>query len=70
MSISAKNRTDHKKSILQYDINDNFIKEWESSNDALTVYNKKGSGILSECLHNKRETALGYKWKFKNTNQS
>jgi hypothetical protein len=65
MSIAAKNRTDHKKPIIQYDKNMNFIKEWKCSQDVLLELNKNGSGMLSECLHNKRKTAFGYIWKFK-----
>lgn len=65
MSISAKNRTDHNKPILQYDLNNNFIKEWRSTSDVINEYHFSSSGSISECLHNKRKTAFGYIWKFK-----
>jgi hypothetical protein len=66
MSIAARNRIDQRKSILQYDLNNIFIKEWDSSQDAIKAYNFSSSGSISECLHNKRKTAFGYVWKFKN----
>lgn len=49
-------------SILQYDLNNNFIKEWKRMNDAIRYYNNYH---ISDCCNNKRKTASGYIWKFK-----
>lgn len=49
------------KSIIQYDLNGNFIKEWKSISDAKKVY---GNGIQNN-LNNKSKTAYGFKWKYK-----
>lgn len=50
------------KKILQYDLQDNFIKEWNSVNDAIREYNNYH---ISSVLNNKRKTASGYIWKWK-----
>lgn len=65
LSIAGKKRTDNKKPILQYDLNMNFIKEWES---ALQINQVLGysSGQICEVAKNKRKTAKGFIWKYKN----
>jgi hypothetical protein len=50
--------------VIQYDLDGNFIKEWESQNEVRRQLGFK-QGQISECCHNKRVTANGYKWKFK-----
>lgn len=57
----------NKKTIIQYDIYGNFIKEWAS---ARIVYNILGIHYknISACCRNKRKSAGGYVWKFKQTN--
>lgn len=50
--------------IIQYDKNNNLIKEWNSASEAAKHINKPSSAI-TECCHNKRKTAYGYKWTFK-----
>jgi group I intron endonuclease len=52
---------------LQYDLQDNFIKEWKSVNEAarcLNIY----SSLISACCRNEcgRKTAGGFIWKYKN----
>jgi hypothetical protein len=51
------------KPIIQYDLEGNFIKEWENITQA-----KKwlGKGDINSCLSNRQSTAGGYKWKYKN----
>ena len=55
------------KTILQYDLQDNFIKEWSSISEAYLSLNKKitNGGINLSCK-GKIKTAFGYKWKYKN----
>lgn len=64
MSEKAKQRTDLKKPILQYDLNGNFIKEWESTS-ILVKETNYSNGYISDCLHGKHKKAYGYIWKFK-----
>ena len=53
-----------KKSVLQYDLNDNFIREWSSPVD---IKNELGfnSGNISSCCRGSVKSANGYKWKYK-----
>jgi hypothetical protein len=55
------------KSILQYDLEDNFIKEWSSISEAYLALNKKiTNGCINLACKGKIKTAFGYKWKYKN----
>ena len=55
--------------VLQYDLEDNFIQEFESANAAAKSLNKSKGGhspILKVCKNEPHyNTAYGYKWKFK-----
>jgi len=63
MSLAALGRSNHpKKPILQYNLQGNFIKEWESITEA-----KKITGITSigDCVRGKQKKAGNFIWKFK-----
>jgi group I intron endonuclease len=51
------------KEVNQYDLNDNFIKKWDSIKEACEYYNIKSAGNITGCLKGERKTAKGYKWK-------
>lgn len=51
------------KSILQYDINGNLIKEWDTITQAKKALNIKG---INENLKHRTKTSGGYIWKYKN----
>lgn len=51
------------KPVLQFDLNDNFIREWESQQEVKKELKIKD---ISHCLVGRHKTAAGYKWKFKN----
>jgi len=59
------------KPVLQYDLNDNFIIEWESKGQAAEWIKKqtgKTSNVTSQikdCILGKQKTAFKYKWKYK-----
>lgn len=53
------------KTVLQFDLNNNFIKEWESQTMAAQFLGKKNGGAIGECAKGKRPTIYGYKWKYK-----
>lgn len=60
-----KTRAVHRRSVIQYDTNENIIKEYKSITEA---HNKTGatiSSIVSAC-RGRHKTANGYKWKYKN----
>jgi hypothetical protein len=52
------------KSIIQYDLDGNFLREFGSLKEASYLLNINYIGI-SHCVHKKQKTAYGYKWKFK-----
>jgi hypothetical protein len=56
-------RPDKNIPIIQHDLQNNFIKEWSSVNDALKFLNIKG---ISNVLSNRSKSAGGFKWKYKN----
>lgn len=50
--------------IIQYDLNNNFIEEWESTKIAGTTLNIHASNI-NACLKNKTKTSGKFIWKYK-----
>jgi hypothetical protein len=52
------------KPILQYDLEDNFIKEWISGKEAGKILNISNSNI-TQCCKGKQKTYKGYKWTYK-----
>lgn len=52
------------KKIIQYDLNNNFIKEWESISEASRNLNLN-RGDIGTCCRKKKGTVGGYIWKFK-----
>lgn len=62
----AKKRINGKKSksVLQYDLQDNLIKEFPS---LMQVYRELGFsyGHIGDCCNGRLKTAYGYKWKYK-----
>ena len=54
------------KPVLQYDLYNNFIKEWKSASEAAKSLNKRPSSITHCCNHRANyNTAYGYIWKWK-----
>lgn len=65
----AKKNINHpakSKRILQFDLDDNFIKEWPSGKEIRRELNYS-HGTISSCCLGLRKTAYGYKWKYKET---
>lgn len=54
----------HGKHIIQYDLEGNFIKEWESAKDIYTTTEFKRDGIAN-CCKGKTSQYKGYIWKYK-----
>lgn len=57
----------NKKKIIQLDLNDNIINEFNSISEASKILNLGRSGIM-QCLRERNKTAFGYKWKYKENN--
>jgi hypothetical protein len=61
-SLSKNGSFGLRKPILQYDLQGNFIKEWESVSEALKAY--KPANIIN-ALKRRSESAAGFVWKYK-----
>ena len=69
LSLAKKGIPNPKNSkiILQYDLENNFIKEWSSIKDANLFLGKgKDSSAIGECCKGKKQTVYKFKWKYKN----
>jgi len=59
------------KPVLQCDLENNIIKEWESKGQAavwIKEQTNKKSNVTSQikdCILGRQKTAFGYKWKYK-----
>ena len=63
ISISNKGKT--AKKVNQYDLDGNFIKQWDCIMDFYKSINKsEKSSSVSSCCSGKYKTAFGYKWKY------
>lgn len=60
--IKKKNTTG--KPVLQYSLEGEFIQEYESCEQAGKAIGKSGSGI-NRCARQERDSAYGYRWKYK-----
>lgn len=63
-NIGKMNKETKSKQILQCDLNDNFIKEWESIKEAGRKNNMFDTAICN-CLKGKCKTSGGFIWKYK-----
>ena len=63
--ISKKPSLSQSKQKEQYDLDNNYIKTWQSSHEAGSELNINSGNIL-RCCNNKIKTAYKHIWKFKN----
>ncbi len=63
LGLKAYNKT--RKPVIQKDMQNNFIKEWESASEAARQLNYKSTNI-SKCCRGKSEKYYNFKWEFKN----
>lgn len=56
------------KKVLQFDLNGNLIKSWDTVREAERETNIHSSHI-SRCCNGKRKTAYGYIWKYEEINE-
>jgi hypothetical protein len=54
----------NKKTILQYDSNNNLINQYNSATEAGKALNKNGNSI-ADCASGRQKTAYGFIWKYK-----
>jgi group I intron endonuclease len=53
------------KTVIQLNLNNDFIQEWESATQASKTL-KLSSSDICQCCKNKKKTCGGYKWKYLN----
>lgn len=54
------------KAVLQYDLEGNFIKEWNSIKEINLYFNKSESfPAIGKCCREERKSQFGYAWKYK-----
>ena len=56
------------KAVLQYDSNNNLLREFSSLTEASDYLGGNKTGGISRCCNNYLKTAFGYIWKFKTNN--
>ena len=61
LSHKDNSRKGRNKPILQFDLDGNFIREWECTADV----GKKVKDNICHCLKGNQKTAYGYIWKYK-----
>ena len=49
--------------ILQYDLDGNIVKRWESITDAANSFSRNRANI-SNCVNGRKKTAYGFKWEY------
>lgn len=63
IGLYGENAFKQRKKIIQYSLNGDFIKEWESINKAGSQLNIFSQNI-HKCCNGKRKKAGGYKWSY------
>lgn len=63
ISKKLKNKKEWSKPVIQYTLDGQFVKEWESINEA--DRNGYNHGHIAACCLGKRKTHKGYIWKYK-----
>lgn len=63
-TINERISQSQSKTVLQYDLNGNLIKEWKSINEC--GRNGFNQGDICKCCNGKRKTAKGFIWVYKN----
>lgn len=65
-NLNLKNqcKSNSQKSILQYDLQDNLLNEYQSAQEAGRCLGKSGNQI-ADCAAGRQKTAYGYKWEYK-----
>ncbi len=66
IEMTENSAKDKRKSILQLDLDDKFIKEWKSATE-VEIKLKISRSHISQCCNNKKYKSVGgFKWRFKN----
>lgn len=67
LSYNENHKPELDKPILQYDLDHNFVKEWQNVIQLKEAFKVDGYGQFYQCLNGKSKTAYGYIWKYKSS---
>lgn len=65
MKEKMEGNTNRRKKVIQYDMEGNFIKEWDYVLEAAYSLGKKTGAAITEVCSGKRKSIYGYVWKYK-----
>jgi group I intron endonuclease len=63
LDLKGQYRSNSQKSILQYDLQENLLNEYQSAQEAGRCLNKSGNQI-ADCASGRQKTAYGFVWKY------
>jgi group I intron endonuclease len=63
LDLKGQYKSNSQKSVIQYDLQNNLINEYQSAQDAGRCLNKSGNQI-ADCAAGRQKTAYGYIWKY------
>lgn len=63
LDLKGQYKSNSQKSILQYDLQNNLLNEYQSAQEAGRCLNKSGNQI-ADCAAGRQKTAYGYVWKY------
>lgn len=64
LNLKGQHKSNSQKSILQYDLQNNLLNEYQSAQEAGRCLNKSGNQI-ADCASGRQKTAYGFIWKYK-----
>jgi group I intron endonuclease len=64
LTLKNTHKSNSQKAILQYDLKNNLINEYQSAQEAGRCFSKSGNSI-ADCASGRQKTAYGFKWKYK-----
>lgn len=64
--VKESSITNNIHTVLQYDKNNNYIRSFNSSEEAARSLGKTSGSNIRSCCRGKLKTAYGYKWKYAN----
>jgi group I intron endonuclease len=65
LDLKGQYKSNSQKKILQYDLQNNFLNEFQSAQEAGRCIGKSGNQI-ADCASGRQKTAYGFIWKYKN----
>jgi hypothetical protein len=65
LNLKGQYKSNSQKYILQFDLKNNLLNEYQSAQEAGRCLNKSGNSI-ADCAAGRQKTAYGFIWKYKN----